>query len=185
MTKRDEIINFVLAVAFCGLVLSGCAQFWVATMSPANVVTGLERTFPTLQRLQVGVYMLQGDCEYFVYARGYFTSKPSDQYCRVFLDARHLGDPPTPIAFDDQARVDLDAVKVAFNDAGLSVTYLNLGFTLSITNAANAFAVDTCRVFSYSPGWTALPDQVPDAVSSGINPDWYVTDNCARQPLPS
>ncbi len=173
------------AAALCAL--SGCALFHApkANVSVADVTAA----FPTVERLGAVVYMFEAgqdgeaDCEYFEYRQGAFTSKPHDEFCRVFdVDNRHPGggsEGPVPVPFDDQARADLADFKKAFEGVGAPMDYMNgvLAADGSV-GPDSGFAFDRCVTYWYQPGWTALPDDDPDAVSTGIDANWYKSDGC-------
>jgi hypothetical protein len=124
------------------------------------------------------------DCEYFEYSRGAFTSKPEDEFCRVFdFDNRHPGggdEGPMPVVFDDEARADLADLKKAFDGVGAPLDYMNLVFDANgSVGPDSGFEFDRCVAFWYQPGWTALPDDIAgDFVSMAIDEDWYKTDAC-------
>jgi hypothetical protein len=176
------------ALLVVALVFSGCAMFRTpkATLSVDDIAVA----FLTIQRLSAVVYSRdasedgEADCEYFQYGRGAFTSKPEDEFCRVFdfADRQPGGgdEGPAPVAFDAQARTDLAEFLAALKSVGAPLNYMNLVPTAdgSVGPDSN-FAFDRCVSYVYQPGWTALPEDLSDdAVSSGINADWYKVDSC-------
>jgi hypothetical protein len=170
------------------LVFSGCAVFRTPKVTVS--VDDIAMAFPTIQRLSAVVYLHEAgqdgaaDCEYFEYGRGAFTSKPEDEFCRVFdfADRQPGGgsEGPAPAAFDAQAQADLAEFLAAFEAVGARLDYMNLvpaenGSVGPDTN----FAFDRCVSYVYQPGWTTLSEDVSgDSISSGIDRDWYKTDGC-------
>ena len=125
------------------------------------------------------------DCVYFEYARGSFTSKPEDEWCRVFdlLDERRPGggpEGPVPVAFDDQARADMHAVLAAFDGVGTPLDYMNVVMDADGSIGPDSgFSFDRCVAYWYDPGWRRLPEDIPgESVSEGIDLNWYRTDHC-------
>lgn len=180
---RSLVLFVITAVA-----VAGCASF--ATPKANVSVSDVGDAFPTIERLSAVVYMLEADgdgepnCEYFEYGRGAFTSKPADEFCRVFdFDERHPGggdEGPVPVAFDDKAQADLADLKQAFAGAGAPLDYMNLVLAADgSVGPDSGFAFDRCVAYWYQPGWDALPEDDPgESISSGINEDWYETDSC-------
>lgn len=152
-------------------------------------VTQVQAAFPVVEGFGAVAYMddpaVQGGdpaCEYFEYARGAFTSNPADEFCMV-LNFEEAGEPlwgPAPVAFDDQARADLKAMLAAFASKGAPLRYLNVVLTQDGSMGPDSnFAFDRCVSYRYQPGWIVLPEDTPgEEVSTGIDPDWYRTDNC-------
>ena len=68
----------------------------------------------------------------------------------------------------------------AFDRVGTPLRYLNVVLTQEgLMGPDSGFAFDRCVYYSYQPGWTALPEDIPDEqVSTGIDGDWYRTDAC-------
>ena len=171
------------------LVVSGCS---LLRAPKADVdVSRVQAAFPAVEQLGAVVYMddpaVEGEdrgCEYFEYQRGAYASDPDDEFCRVFdYDDRHPGggpEGPVPGAFDDQARADVTAMLAAFDSVATPVRYMNVVLTAdgSIGPDSN-FAFDRCVYYWYQPSWKSLPDDFKGKeVSTGINADWYKTDNC-------
>jgi hypothetical protein len=177
----------LLVVAAAAVTLAGCAFLRAAKADVA--VTDVEAAFPTVERLGAVVYMVEAgqdggpDCEYFEYQRGAFTSTPEDEFCRVFdFDSRHPGgghEGPVPTPLDDQAHADLADFKNAFDDVGSPIDYMNAVLAPDgSVGPDTGFNFDRCVAYWYEPGWTSLPDDDPDSVSTGIDANWYKTDNC-------
>jgi hypothetical protein len=124
------------------------------------------------------------DCEYFDYGRVAFTSKPEDEFCRVFgyntrqPDGGFEG--PIPVAFDETARADLPELKQAFAGISAPLDYINLALASDgSVGPDSVFSFDRCVTYWYQPGWTALPEDIDgETVSTGINKDWYESDGC-------
>ena len=177
----------LVAMAAAMFAIAGCAFL---RTPKANVAVGdIATAFPTVQRLGAVVYMFEAgqdgeaDCEYFEYQRGAFTSKPQDEFCRVFdFDDRHPGggnEGPVPVPLDDQARADLVDFKKAFEGVGASIDYMNAVLASDgSVGPDSGFDFDRCVAYWYDPGWTALPNDDPDSVSTGIDANWYKTDSC-------
>jgi hypothetical protein len=182
---RNRGATLLMVIA---LVISGCALF--RTPKATVSVDDITLAFPTIQRLSAVVYSNEAgqdgaaDCEYFEYGRGAFTSKPEDEFCRVFDFANRQpgggSEGPAPAAFDAQARADLAEFLAAFKPVGVPLDYVNLVPTAngSIGPDTN-LAFDRCVSYVYQPGWTTLPEDTPgDSVSSGIDKNWYKADGC-------
>ncbi len=151
-----------------------------ACLGPTKIrvsVADFASLFPIVERLSVAVYMDDpySDCEYFEYGRGAFSSTPADEFCRVF----DLPDRPVPVAYDAQALADLAELKKEFNRVGLPMEYINVVFdSAGSVGPDSAFSADPCVTYWYEPGWSALPEDYPGAVSGAIDADWYRTDIC-------
>lgn len=171
------------------VVVSGCAL--IRAPKASVDVTAVAAAFPTIESLGAVVYMHEdgsdsGDpeCEYFEYGRGAFTSNPADEFCRVFdFDDRHPGgglEGPVPVAFDDQARADLGELLASFDGVGAPLDYMNLVLAPDgSVGADSGFMFDRCVSYWYQSGWAKLPEDIEgESVSSGLNADWYKTDNC-------
>jgi hypothetical protein len=182
-SRRARLVLLVAA----GVALSGCTLFGPPAKATVPVAA-MRAAFPTIERLAAVVYSHDpagdavAECEYFEYGRGAFTSDPADGSCRVFdPDDRHPGggaEGPVPVAFDDQARADLADLKRAFDGAGAPLDYMNLVLEADgSVGPDSTFAFDPCVTYVYQPGWSTLPSD-EDAVSTGIDADWYKTDGC-------
>jgi hypothetical protein len=188
MSSRPGLIQSLVPIVLATLAIAGCALS--VRPSADVVVANIATAFPAIERLSAVIYLNEegsdGEpgCEYFVYVRGAFTSKPTDQFCRVFdFDDRQPGGGdagPSPVEFDDLARADLADLKVAFERVGAPLKYLNLVIAPNgSVGPDSVFDFDGCIVYWYRPGWTVLPvDESGDSVSTGIDEDWYETDNC-------
>lgn len=168
--------------------LTGCAL--VAPAKADVDVAHIAAAFPTIERLSAVVYMhdpgndSDADCEYFEYGRGAFTSKPEDEFCRVFdYEGRHEGggdEGPVPVPFDDQALADLATLKSALAEDGLALDYMNVVLAPDGSVAGDSnFWFDRCVTYWYQPGWTTLPEDDPGKlVSTAIDSNWYKEDGC-------
>ena len=168
--SRARPSTLMLVLGAAALAVSGCVLLDAPKASVS--VEDIGAAFPTVQRLQAVVYMRdagevgEADCEYFEYKRGAFTSKPDDEFCRVFdFEGRQPGggdEGPVPVAFDDTARSDLEALKEAFHGVSAPLDYMNL--VLAADGAVgpdSGFRFDRCVAYWYQPGWTVLPEDDP------------------------
>jgi hypothetical protein len=175
-------------VVVAALVFAGCGLFRPSKSTVS--VDDIALAFPTIQRFSAVAYSHEAgqdgeaDCQYFQYGRGAFSSKPEDEFCRIYdFDNRQPGggpEGPVPVAFDARPRTDLAELLTVFKSVGAPLDYMNVAPTSDGSVGPDSyFDFDRCVTYVYQPGWTTLPEDDPGRyVSTGINVDWFKTDLC-------
>jgi hypothetical protein len=140
---------------------------------------------PVVRQLRIESYVsFSENCEYLKYARGAFTTKPDDEFCRVFP----AGDDGTwaPQPFDDQARTDLEQLhrEVELRGARIPGASLRIFFDQDGSIAPGSeFNFGGCDSYVYSPGqatppWSRELDE--GVIATGLDSNWYKVESCTR-----
>ena len=171
-TPHTWLLVVAWVVAACSLTPTVKARVSVANIESVFPVIEADRAQSYLRDASTG----QGDCIFFEYRRGSFSSEPADDTCVVIHDPAVT---PNVEPFDAGATRDLSALLSAFHTAGLPLQsmYVNLESGGRI-GTESAFSFDRCVTYYYAPGWSTLPHDDAHSRSVGVSADWYKTDFC-------
>ena len=158
----------LLAATALAAALVGCQP------NAADEVSAIQSQFQVVEQLRVTNLMIVDGCDYLVYSRGAFMTDPSSRECDVDV----LGPHPR-VAFDAQARNDLDSVRAMSQANRPRLQHAFVKFT-----SAGKVAPDSSFGFSqdvdyvYRPSADTRAGFVDSTCAEQVNADWYRTWSC-------
>jgi len=158
----------LLAATALAAALVGCQP------NAADEVSAIQSQFQVVEQLRVTNLMIVDGCDYLVYSRGAFVTDLSSRECDVDV----LGPHPR-VAFDAQARNDLDSVRAMSQANRPRLQHAFVKFT-----SAGKVAPDSSFGFSqdvdyvYRPSADTRAGFVDSTCAEQVNADWYRTWSC-------
>lgn len=131
-------------------------------------VASLPQVFSALQALKVKNYRNQDWCKNIEYHRGAFSGNLKSTTCNL-LDGK-------PVAMDDRAEQDFQAIATAMATTGVGIHYLSANYDSADRLVGATFNLSTiCRCsYVYRPRYKRIPENMQGEIEyTAINPDWY------------
>ena len=156
--------GWLLAIVVGGAIVSGCQP------TTAQSIASIKADFEVLERLEVTNFMTAEGCDYIAYLRGVFVTDPASDACIVDVDGPH-----PRLAFDSQARIDLDTVLRETAQHGPRLHHAFVNFRADGTVAGDSsFGFSWNEDFVYDPAVAGTITKACDSeCEEPLNAEWY------------
>ena len=166
--------RLMMAVVVACVAFSSCTAAPLGVVNPPDSPAGviaprLERAFPELATLGLVSWRDQDWCQFITYSRGTFAASDSPSTCNL------RGSNPRP--FDDQARADLDRVRILLDGPGVDIYIANLETSDgAVTDAGFDMTCARCetRGLRYQPGHDVVSDQDREERLTRVDANWWM-----------